>query len=127
MTNRHTGRALALIGVALAALMATDAGAQTTLGTGAAQAASAPLAVADSSNEVQEIVVTANKREESLNRVGVTVAALSGAALQERQIVSLQDLAASVPSLTFANSPAGTPVISLRDITMWYRNAPSGP
>ena len=116
MTNRHTGRALALIGVALAALVATDAGAQTTQGTGVAQAAPTPPAVADSSNELQDIVVTANKREESLNRVGVTVAALDRASLQVRQIVSLQDLAANVPSLTFANSPAGTPVISLRGV-----------
>ena len=116
MTNRHTGRALALIGVALSALMATDAGAQTTDGTGAAQVAPTPPAVADSSNEVQEIVVTANKREQSLNDVGLTVSALSSDMLKDRNITSLEDLTRAVPSFSYSETPGGIPALSLRGV-----------
>ncbi len=79
-------------------------------------AAATIATAAANETQLQEIVVTANKREESLNRVGVTVAAISGAALRERQVSTLQDLTQNVTSLTYANSPAGTPVISLRGV-----------
>ncbi len=72
-----------------------------------------PVAVGD---DVGDIVVTANKREERLNRLGLTVTAISGAALAERRITSLQDVAAAVPGLTFAQSAANTPILSLRGI-----------
>jgi len=52
---------------------------------------------ADSANEVGEIIVTANKREERLNKVGLTVSVLSGQDLNLRKITSLQDIAAVVP------------------------------
>lgn len=63
-----------------------------------------------------EIVVTANKREQRLNDVGITVAVLSGDALQNRQINSLEDLALATPSLSFTNSANGTPVYTLRGV-----------
>lgn len=63
-----------------------------------------------------DIVVTANKREQRLNDVGTTVAVVSGDALKARGISSLQDLAQSIPSLTFANSAFNTPVYTLRGV-----------
>jgi len=63
-----------------------------------------------------EIVVTANKREQRLNDVGITVSVLSGDALQNRQINSLEDLALATPSLSFTNSANGTPVYTLRGV-----------
>jgi iron complex outermembrane receptor protein len=66
--------------------------------------------------QLEEIVVTAQKREQSLNNVGLTVDALSGDTLKNRQINSLQDLTLSVPSLTYANSFTGTPIITLRGV-----------
>lgn len=66
--------------------------------------------------ELQDIVVTANKREQKLNDVGLTVAVVSGDALQNRQINSLADLAQTVPGLTFAKSYTNTPVYSLRGV-----------
>lgn len=70
-------------------------------------------------NEAQnsgEIVVTANKREQRLNDVGLTVSVLSGDALQDRQINSLEDLANATPGLSFTNSANGTPVYTLRGV-----------
>ena len=63
-----------------------------------------------------EIVVTANKREESLSKVGLTIQALGGAQLEEQHIVSLEDLATAVPGLTFTQSDSNTPVYTLRGI-----------
>ena len=51
---------------------------------------------------VQDIIVTARKREEKLRDVPVSVAALTGAALQEKTLVRLTDLTAVVPNFTLS-------------------------
>lgn len=63
-----------------------------------------------------DIVVTANKREQNLNDVGLSVTAIGGEALAERRITSVQDIAAAIPGLKFAESGAGTPIYTLRGI-----------
>ena len=63
-----------------------------------------------------EIVVTANKREENLNKVGLTITAIGAEAIAERRITSVQDVAAAVPGLKFAESGVGTPIYTLRGI-----------
>lgn len=62
------------------------------------------------------IVVTANKREQNLNKVGLTIAAISGEALKERRVVSLEDVASLVPGLAYSSSTANTPIFTLRGI-----------
>lgn len=83
---------------------------------GQAYAQTAAPADAEQSQDAGDIVVTANKREQRLNDVGSTVAVLSGDALQNRQINSLEDLANATPGLSFANSANGTPVYTLRGV-----------
>ncbi len=63
-----------------------------------------------------DIVVTANKREQNLNDVGLSITAISGETLAERRITSVQDIANAVPGLKFAESGAGTPIYTLRGI-----------
>ncbi len=63
-----------------------------------------------------EIVVTANKREQNLNDVGLSVTAIGGEQLAERRITSVQDIAAAVPGLKFAESGTNTPIYTLRGI-----------
>ncbi|WP_231639048.1 TonB-dependent receptor [Sphingomonas profundi] len=63
-----------------------------------------------------DIVVTANKREQRLNDVGLAVAVVGGQALQNQRVSSLADLANIVPSLSYTNSANGTPVYTLRGI-----------
>src|SRR3546814_17215733 len=62
------------------------------------------------------IVVTANKRELNRNDVGATITALSGDQLAERRITALEDIASTVPGLSFAASTANTPIYTLRGI-----------
>jgi iron complex outermembrane recepter protein len=66
--------------------------------------------------DVNDIIVTANKREENLNDVGLTIAALGREQLAERKIVSLEDVASIVPGLTFTPSTTNTPIFTLRGV-----------
>lgn len=70
----------------------------------------------DSDVNIGDIVVTANKREQKLNDVGLTVAVVSGDALKNQQINSLADLAQTIPSLSFTNTSSNTPVYTLRGV-----------
>jgi outer membrane receptor protein involved in Fe transport len=65
---------------------------------------------------LEEIVVTANKRQQSINDVGVTVTALSGEAIQNRQITNPEEFAAIIPGLALAPSSHNTPVYTLRGV-----------
>jgi iron complex outermembrane recepter protein len=95
---------------ACAALGAAGAAsAQQTSGT-----ASAPQA--STGGALEEIVVTANKREEKIDKVGLTITAISAQTLQEQHITSLQDVAAAVPGLSFSPTTTNTPIFTLRGI-----------
>ncbi len=81
----------------------------------ASAAAADEVAAADEIAE-GEIIVTANKRNESLSKVGASIAAFDSNILQNRNIVRIEELAKSVPSLALAPSTHGTPVFTLRGI-----------
>ncbi|MEZ5482699.1 MAG: hypothetical protein R3E73_11145 [Porticoccaceae bacterium] len=53
---------------------------------------------------LDEIIVTAKKRSQSINDVGMSISALSGDSLQRDHIVNLEDLSLAVPGLSYANS-----------------------
>lgn len=67
--------------------------------------------------QIEEIVVTAQKREQSLNDVGIAVTAFTGADLKELGLSEPLDLAAQTPNLninnTFGNS---IPNVSIRGL-----------
>ena len=54
---------------------------------------------------LEEITVTARKREESLMEVPVTIAAFSGDKMQEYNLVKLEDMAQFIPA-SFRACPA---------------------
>jgi outer membrane receptor protein involved in Fe transport len=69
------------------------------------------------SNEgVPEIIVTAQKRAQSINDVGLTITALSSDALDKQGVQSMQDMARVVPGLNFADSGYGPPIFTLRGV-----------
>lgn len=59
---------------------------------------------------LEEIVVTARKREESLQDVPISVQVISGKEIQRQNIINLQDLSAQVPNLYVAESFVGDAV-----------------
>lgn len=87
------------------------------LALGAAPAASqdAEPAAAEEAG-VGEIIVTANKREESSNTVGMSISALSAETLAQQSIVNIDDLVKVVPGFNYTRSAYGAPVYTLRGI-----------
>ncbi len=76
-------------------------------GPAAAQTSAAPGA------EIEEVVVTAQRREESGQSVPIAIAAFSETALQRQSVRSAEDLAVLTPGLSFnrAGSGSGTPFL----------------
>ncbi|MEP7243709.1 MAG: TonB-dependent receptor [Gammaproteobacteria bacterium] len=63
-------------------------------------AASAVAAADDASGQLEEVVVTATKRSESLQNVSVAVSAVSGDLIRELQVSDVSSLQKLIPSLT---------------------------
>ncbi|VVT10511.1 TonB-dependent receptor [Erythrobacter sp. EC-HK427] len=70
-------------------------------------------------NNPNTIIVTATKREEAVNDVGLTITAASGEALIARGINGPEDLGNLVPGFTFTQSLYSTPVYTLRGIGLY--------
>ncbi|MBV1689483.1 TonB-dependent receptor [Novosphingobium sp. G106] len=84
-------------------------------------------APAEASSAPDEIVVTANKREQSINDVGLSITAQTGEALLNRGINSPTDLGKIVPGLTVQPSPFNTPVYTLRGIGFYETTLSAAP
>jgi iron complex outermembrane receptor protein len=81
----------------------------------AAIATDASLDLANS-DQISEIIVTAQKRSERLNDVPMSITALTGDRLQELQVLQVSDLSRVVPGFAYQPSDYGTPVYSIRGI-----------
>ncbi len=66
--------------------------------------------------ELEEVVVTATKRSESLQRVPLSVTAMTSAALEQKSAENFADYARSVPSLSFIDLGAGRQRVAIRGI-----------
>ena len=67
--------------------------------------------------QLEEIVVTAQKREQGINDVGITVNAFTYEQLQDFGVRRAEDLEIMVPGLTVTNQvPAGAPVYTIRGV-----------
>lgn len=65
---------------------------------------------------IEEVVVTANKRVETANEIGLSIDVLSGQKLAEQKLTSLEEITSSVPGLVFATSEQNTPILTLRGV-----------
>ena len=54
---------------------------------------------AQAGNEIADIIVTANRREETMQKVPTAITAFTGETLRREGVTSNQDLAGKVPSL----------------------------
>jgi outer membrane receptor protein involved in Fe transport len=78
--------------------------------------ADAPTTIAPDAGEVGDIIVTAQKRSESINKVGMSITAQTGEQLLQQGITSTADLAKVVPGFTFEGAVGTQPVYSIRGI-----------
>lgn len=92
-----------------------------------AAAAAAPMlmvlapvqALADTptaTTDVDSLTVTAQRREESANSIGMPIQAFSGERLDELRVTNVQDLSAVAPSFSVSQSYQGVPIYTLRGI-----------
>ena len=65
--------------------------------------------------EIEEIIVTAQKREEALTDIGMSITAISGEQFESLGMTHAVDLAAQTPGLTAQNAiVSGTPIFAIR-------------
>ena len=65
---------------------------------------------------VGDIIVTAQKRAETVNQVGMSISALSGDTLARQGITSVDQLVKAVPGFNYTRTVYGSPVFTLRGI-----------
>jgi len=65
---------------------------------------------------IDTLVVTAQRREETANSVGMPIQAFSGEALQQLRVTDPKDLSSVAPSFTVSQSYQGVPTYTLRGI-----------
>jgi iron complex outermembrane recepter protein len=82
----------------------------------AAAPADQESATAAGGGELQEVVVTAQRRSENLQDVPITIQALSGEKLQELNVVSFNDLLKYTPNVTVNSNGPGTGEIFMRGL-----------
>ncbi|HEX7873375.1 MAG TPA: TonB-dependent receptor [Sphingobium sp.] len=70
---------------------------------------------AQTDSDVEEIVVTALKRSQTVQDIPASISAVSGEALQTRGIQSVADLKTAVPNLDFGQH-TGTTLVSIRGV-----------
>lgn len=71
----------------------------------------------DSDNmRFQTVIVTAQKREQDINDVGMAIAVQTGDQLREKGIESVADLSKIVPGFTFEGAPGRPPIYSIRGV-----------
>lgn len=108
-------------GVALAAFATGSAVAQEVDTSVDATSAEAP------SGKVDEIIVTAQRRAQSLNSVPMSITAIGSDQLASQGINSTADLVKMVPGLTFTQSQVATPVYTIRGVGFYESTLSASP
>ena len=76
---------------------------------------------------LEELVVTAQKREQSINDVGLSITAISGEALAARGVTSVADLQKVTPGFTYTQTQFDMPVYSLRGVGYYESSLAANP
>src|ERR1700730_12106359 len=85
-------------------------------GMGVAHAATA-AAASDAAEGIQEITVTAQRRNESIQDVPITIQAITGDALKQLNVQTFDDLLKYTPNVTFSGNGPGTGNIFMRGLS----------
>ena len=102
MQHKRTALSLALLPLLAAPLQATQAQENAAIGRASA---------------LEEIVVTAQRRQENLQSVPIAVTALGAQDIQQLRITNINDLSSLAPNLSVATSGQQTvPVVSIRGV-----------
>jgi outer membrane receptor protein involved in Fe transport len=92
----------------------------------AAQQVSSAEMQADSSDRLDDIIVTGRLRAESLTEAPISVSVVSGSLLEKRGIISMEQIGTLVPSVTVKSQPLAN-IIAMRGITASPKEAAFDP
>ena len=106
-----------LSGCASAALAADPAAPPKDLVAVTATDTAADASASGASAGVEEIIVTASRRDESIQSVPATIQAFTGQVLAQQNITTLDDLIKYTPNVTFGNNGPGQGVIFMRGLS----------
>jgi outer membrane receptor protein involved in Fe transport len=105
------------LSLVLAALIPLALAAGPAFGDAAAGPASAPAGAKPESGELQEVLITAEKRVETVQETPISVSALTSTDLLSKNIESLEDVARSVPGLSTRTAGPGQTEYEMRGLT----------
>ena len=98
---------------------------------GGAHAQSAPsspaTSTASATSALEEIIVTAQKRGQNINSVGMSITAATGQQLEQEGITNVADLTRIEPSLQFSESLHGTPIYTIRGVGYYEQSLAASP
>ena len=98
-------------------MVSTAAAVLVSMGAGAAFAADAPAAAPANDRAIEDIVVTATRREEAVNKVPVAIQALGAESLQKLNIVNFEKLVEYLPNVRTASHGPGTSSMYIRGLS----------
>ncbi len=120
-------RMMVAVLLASSALVAPAALAQTADGPSPATQAQPTGAQAAAQDATGDIIVTAQKREQSLQSVPASVVALTTQRLQDLNITNFNEYASLLPSVTFQSTQPGTTTVYVRGVASGGDGNHSGP
>lgn len=96
--------------------LAASAAAQTAPQPATPPLAQSTVAASQDSADSADIIVTAQRREQSLSDVGLSITAIGAQTLSDRNITQAEDLQRLVPGLAVSDSGFATPIYTLRGV-----------
>ena len=102
-------------------VLGTLAAGSWTVGAASAEPAAGPA----QDQELQEIVVTAEKRESTVQKTPISITAISGAELQAQGTTDFQSVAQEVPGISFKTSGPGQTEYEMRGLTSTGGESPT--
>ncbi|MDG5487757.1 TonB-dependent receptor [Sphingomonas sp. BGYR3] len=94
-------------------------------GLASAQEASSAPDQGEAQTALEDIIVTAQKRSESVNDIPISITAIGGSELERLGVRSTDDLIKIVPALSVAKSQSNTPIYTLRGVGFQNQNLTS--
>ncbi|HKR88711.1 MAG TPA: TonB-dependent receptor, partial [Phenylobacterium sp.] len=88
----------------------------TILLTSVAMAVAMPAMAQEAGKELEEVIVTATRQTDTVNRVALSVSAQTQRAMDQQGIRNVADLAAAVPALGISQTAPGVAFVSIRGI-----------
>lgn len=109
-----------LVSCAAAALLSGAIGVSAAFADPNAAPAAGAAAAAASTNGVEEVIVTAQRRQENIQKVPMTIQALTGTTLKQLNITTFDDLIRYTPNVSYASNGPGQGNIFMRGLSTGF-------